>query len=244
MTATRRPPSERVLVAGQTESGKTHFLERYFLSVGKAPRALIVDRTGEWARKELQGVHASGLRDTVRALDEYSTKRNWRIVTTLSNEEMEELSKALLGGHEIAQGYCYNVGGMALVLSEIDLLVPVTNAPEHLRSLWRRGSHAGLSILADTQRPANVSKETTSQCRWLAFFALYEPGDLEYVRKQLGKLIAPQAIEWIQEKPYQCALFDQKTRLCHLITKEGRVRQALSERLMARPELPDLAEEE
>lgn len=224
-----RPPSERATVAGQTESGKTEFLIRHFLSGSRVPRLLIVDRTGEWLAREPQAPTALGLADTVRLLDEYANKSRWRIITSLSNDEVMQLGKALVGIPDVNKGFSYNVGGMALALSEVDLLVPIASAPEELRSLWRRGSHAGLSIFADTQRPSNVSKETTSQCRWLVFLALYEPSDVEYVRKQLGGIMAPQAIRWIQGTRYAAALFDQRRRVCHLIDSKGYVRHSLSD---------------
>ncbi len=224
-----RPQSERAIVCGQTESGKTEFLLRHFLSAGRAPRMLVVDRTGEWFAREPQAPNAVGLADTVRVLDEYAKRPRWRIIVSLGNEEVEQLGAALVGIPDIRRGYSYNVGGMALVLSEVDLLVPVANAPEELRSLWRRGSHAGLSIYADTQRPSNVSKEATSQCRWICFLALYEPADVEYIRKQLGARMAPVALSWVQSTRYAAALFDQRRRVCHLVNPKGAIKQSLDD---------------
>jgi len=222
-----RPQSERVIVCGQTESGKTEFMLRHFLSGSRSPRLLIVDRTGEWFAREMQAPTAIGLADTVRVLDEYAKRQRWRVITSLSNEEVKQLGGALVGIPDVRNGYALNVGGMGLVLSEVDLLVPFANAPEELRSLWRRGSHAGLSIYADTQRPSNVSKEATSQCRWLVFLALYEPADLEYLRKQLGPHMAPAAIRWTHGTRYAAALFDQRRRVCHLIDPHGSIRKTL-----------------
>jgi len=225
-----RPPSERVIACGQSESGKTEFLLRHFLTASRtkcAERQLVVDRTGEWFEREKYAPTATGLADTVRLLDDYATRKRWRIIVSLSNEEVEQLGAVLVGIPDVRKGYSYNVGGMALVVSEVDLLVPFANAPEELRSLWRRGSHAGLSIYADTQRPSNVSKEATSQCRWMCYLALYEPADLEYIRKQAG-MMAPEMVAWIQGTQYAAALFDQRRRACHLIAPNGVVKRTLS----------------
>lgn len=222
-----RPNSERVAVAGQTESGKTEFLRRHFLV--KAERLLIIDRTGEWFARENGIPVAMGLPDTVRYLEEFASRKRWRVVASLGNDEILALGGVLVGVPDVRKGYAYNVGGMGLVLSEVDLLVPFSNAPEELRSLWRRGSHAGLSIYADTQRPSNVSKEVTSQCRWLAFLALYEPNDVKYVRDQLGSRMAATALRWIQGTRYAAVLFDQRRRACHLVEPNGTIRQTLTD---------------
>lgn len=224
---TSRLPSERVTACGQTESGKTEFLRRHFIS--RMPRVLIVDRTGEWFAREPSAPSAVGLHDTVRQLDDYASKARWRIIVSLSNEEILQLAKALVGIPDIRAGYSFNVSGMAVVLSEVDLLVPMANAPEELRSLWRRGSHAGLSIYADTQRPSNVSKEVTSQCNWLAFLALYEPNDVKYMRDALGTGMFTRALEWTRRR-YHAVLFDNRRRVCHLVDQHGSVRDTLTDR--------------
>jgi hypothetical protein len=206
---------------------------RHFLTAGRAPRLLIVDRTGEWFEREPGAPSTVGLPATVRALDEYATKPRWRIIASLSNEEVETLGGALVGVPDIRKGYAYNVGGMGIVLSEVETLVPITGASEELRSLWRRGSHAGLSIYADAQRVSNLSKEVTSQCRWLVFLALYELADVDYVRKELGRNMAPGVISWIQATRYAAALFDRRRRACHLIDPSGKIRQTLTDVLPA-----------
>lgn len=213
-----RPFSERVLVSGQTESGKTFFLVKRVLPRHK--RVLILDRTGEWYVREPQAPSCTDLRQCFALLDEYSTRDRWRIIASLDNDDARILATRLVGVPDIRAGYAYNVGGMALVLSEVDLLVPVANAPPELRNLWRRGSHAGLSILADTQRPANVSKEATSQCKQLVFFVLYEPNDLDYVRKQLG-VVYPHSRQWLDGPDYRCVVWDQHTRELALVNPNG-----------------------
>jgi len=230
-----RPNSERATVAGQTESGKTEFLRRHFLAGGRTPRLLVIDRTGEWFARETGAPSALGLADTVRLLDEFAPKTRWRIIASLSNDEVQKLGAVLVGLPDVRKGYAFNVGGMGLVLSEVDLLVPFANATEELRSLWRRGSHAGLSIYADTQRPSNVSKEVTSQCRWLVFLALYEPNDVKYLRDQLGLSMFPKALKWIQGTRYAAALFDQRRRVCHLIDSNGSIRETLTDGPLASP---------
>lgn len=211
---------------GQTESGKTFFLRRRFLSSGRLPRVLIIDRIGEYRATEKGATLADGLTGTVQALTECARRRSWRIVATMDNSDVGLLARALIGAPNVEAGFSHNVGGMALVLSEIDILVPIGHAPEPLRSLWRRGSHAGLSVLADTQRPSNVNKETTSQCRYLGFLALYEPADVEYSRRALGGM-ADEALAWTHRARHHAALLDQRERRVYLIDAEGRVNRTI-----------------
>lgn len=223
-----RPPSERVTAACATECGKTEFLRRHFLTGQRAARLLVVDRTGEWFEKEPHAPSAVGLQPTIRLLDEYAHKSRWRIITSLSNEEVEQLGGALVGIPDTRDGYAFNVGGMGLYLPEVELLVPMTGASEALRSLWRRGSHAGLSIYADAQRVSNLSKEVTSQCRWMVFLHLDEPADIKYLYDSLGSRMAPPVVKWIQGTRYAAALFDKRRRVVHLIDPHGSCKQTIT----------------
>lgn len=237
-----RPHSERVLVCGQTESGKTYFLRNRVMLRHK--RILILDRTGEWYVREPQAPSASNLGQCFGLLDAYAMRDRWRLIASLNNDDARIIAERLVGVPDVRQGYSYNVGGMALVLSEVDLLVPVANPPSELRSLWRRGSHAGLSVLADTQRPANVSKEASSQCQQLVFFGLYEPNDLRYMREQLG-VVYTVARKWLDGEDYRCVVWDQHTRQLSLMAPSGAIMRTVDAKQLRDPQtsfaLPDEA---
>lgn len=170
-----------------------------------APRVLIIDQTGEWRRLEPGARFAMGYADTIRALQEMAHRTHWRIVATLSNEELYRLVDVLIPVPNIAASPCIALGGMMLYLDEVDLVIP-TIAPESARSINRRSRHAGLSVMSATQRISNVSKEVTSMCDFIGIMAIHEPACMDYLESLMGPEMLGQATAWARN-PYHVAVF-------------------------------------
>jgi hypothetical protein len=197
------PASLRGCVVGRSGSGKTVWMWRRWLA--RAPRALIVDQTGEWRALEPNARFAFGLTDTIRALHEVAHRHAWRIVATLSNEELYALIDLLIPIPNIAASPAIKLGGFVLYLDEVDLVIP-TVAPESARSINRRSRHAGLSVLSATHRISNVSKELTSMCDFVAVMAVHEPACMDYLESLMGREKMRAAITWAQQ-PFHVAVY-------------------------------------
>lgn len=214
--------TERVFACGVTESGKTEFLIRRFLP--RVSRLLVVDQTGEWAEREPHAPYAFGYEDTVRQLGALSTRDRWRLIASLEQDEMIELTERLLVPIPNPRtGLPAAIGGMGILLDEVDVLCPAGRAPVPLTHLWRRGRHVGLSVYAATQRPANVSKEATAMCRYIAVLRTSEANDVDYLARRMGREVVEQALRVVNRQRYTAFLWDVERHTGFLIDGNGRV---------------------
>lgn len=229
--------SKRVFACGVTGSGKTAFLARHFLD--KEPRLLVVDNTGEWEERGTAPA-TYGLAETAAALGEYAREKakSWRHIAYLDTEEVEELSaRLLIPVPHIKRGYSAGVGGMALMLDEVDVFTPGGQSSAELRNLWRRGRHCGLSVYAATQRPANVSKEVTSQCRYLVILRQHETRDVEYLRGIIGKSPIVPIMRHVSRGEFRACLWDTEEARGYLLDAAGKVTGQVSGRMDEQVEL-------
>ena len=202
------PGSIRGVAFGRSGSGKTEYLKRVWIP--RIPRLVIVDQTGEWrTEEEKHGGRADGLPAVLAAIKERAPGSTWRLVADLDREELEELSAILLPRGAIDRAPSRLLGGMGLMLDEVDQVAPV-NGSAGIRSLFRRGRHAGLTIISASQRPGNVSKEVTAQCDFIAVLALHERNDVAYLESVMGQEVAREALAWANSAPYRVALYFPK----------------------------------
>ncbi len=196
------PISERLFVTGRSGSGKTHYITEAWLP--RLPRVLIVDMTEEWA--QLPAIHTQGPGATIRALYEVADRAEWRIVADLDEEEVRRVAALLVPRGQTRTGYVSSIGGMALYLDEVDMLMGHSYCPRELRSLWRRGRHAGLTVLAATQRPGAVNKEVSAQSSEITIFSLTDPNDRAYLRRLVGPGDIARVEEWIGRRYHYVTL--------------------------------------
>jgi hypothetical protein len=188
-----------------------------------------VDQTGEWTKHEpgerpIDPENISyDLDGTLINLARVAEDTDWRLVAYLEPEEVSYLTEEiLLPVPRIQEGYAAKVGGMGIYLDEVDVLCPNGQSPSAIRHLWRRGRHAGLSVYSATQRPANVSKEVTSQCRWLVIFKQHEQRDVDYLRGIIGRDLADRALMHAQRVPWGSFLYDTERRRGFFLDKDYR----------------------
>lgn len=221
MTAYLPPASQRVAIFGATGSGKTHLLRRLWLA--RTPRQLILDATGEFIR-EPGVIGVSSDADLRRALYRQASRRDWRIAIPDDAVDLEALSGLLLppfgsGRRSLSEA----VNGLALVLDEAYQSCP-HHAPPYIVNLFRRGRHAGLSIYAASQRPADVGRFVTAQAQWLAVCQTHEPNDLTFFRRTLPPAVSAR-IEGLEE--HEALLFDVRRRLAYRLDAAGQVAEQI-----------------
>lgn len=199
----------RVIAAGRTLSGKTEWLWRRYLR--RHRRLLIVDTIGEWSTSRSAGedvIHASGAEDVRAALADVAvmSPHEWTIVADVDREELVTLTD-LIAPRRIDASPVPALGGLAIYIDEVDLMVPV--ADNRLAGLWRRGRHIGISVYAATQRPASVSKEVSAMVDIYGVLALDEVRDVEYLRQRFGRARADEGLVWARSAPYRVAAYGQ-----------------------------------
>ena len=187
------PPSGCVTAFGRRGSGKTLWLWRQWFA--RCPRLLIVDSTGEWKTKLPHAVSTIGFDATIRGLQAMASVPEWTMTCYLDREEVIQLSKLLVPMGKQDRSFPVLVGGMAWCLDEVHRYVN-PRRPTQLTDVWLVGRHSGLSMLAASQRPSNVSKDVTSQSDVVAIFALHEPNDVSYFTELMGREKAEEALSW------------------------------------------------
>lgn len=198
----------RAMATGRTQSGKTEWLWRRYLR--RVPRLLIVDTIGEWSAKARRGEgptdarHTVGVDETLAAMRELASVDQWRIIADLDREELVELAN-VLAPRRIEASPVPALGGMAIYLDEVDLLVPLGDS--RLGGLWRRGRHVGLSVYSATQRPSSVNKEVSAMVDVYAVLPLDEVRDVQYLRQRFGREKADSGLQWASSGRYRVAVF-------------------------------------
>lgn len=171
-------PTLRAFIAGNSGSGKTTLANRLYLT--RYPRVLILDLTGEWEGKV--DASAGSVPELVAVMRNMARERGrWKISAGISPAELPQLVDWLIPVPDLKRSPILAMHGAAILVDEVDLLAPPGTAKEEVRTLYRRSRHVGLSVVSTTQRPANVSREVSSQSLHAVALSLNEPRDVKYM---------------------------------------------------------------
>lgn len=202
-------PSVRSFIAGNSGSGKTTLAWHLYLK--RMPRYVVIDQTGEW--NGITDVEVDTLDELAAAMRQLAPKGKWSISYSNVDDRYEDLVYWLVPVPDISQSPSIAVGGMALLNDEVDLIAPFGPPPRHVRTLYRRSRHAGLSVLSLTSAPGNVSKEVSRQSTHRIALFLDEPADIDYMVKAMRW--TPEQAEywqaWTQRHPHGAAFRETLT---------------------------------
>ena len=67
-----------------------------------------------------------------------------------------------------------------VVLEEADTLCNPRYTSVEMKTLIRRGRHYGVSVLAVSRNPAEISRDITRACNRFIIYSMHEPNDLKY----------------------------------------------------------------
>lgn len=201
MSAPAVPPSVRVFIAGNSGSGKTTLAYGMYLS--KSPRVIILDMTGEWEGKT--DYYVESVADLIQLIQVIGpTRPRWTVAIALDPDELPRLVAWLVPVPKVHSSPVIALRGVMLLVDEVDLIAPASTSTRPIRTLYRRGRHAGLSIVSTTQRPANVSREVSAQCRQVVMMQLNEPRDVDYMVRLLVLDVegTKEVKRWHQQHPH------------------------------------------
>lgn len=220
------PASRRVFLAGISGAGKSTAAWRIWLA--PVPRRLIIDYTGEWGRHADVTTYTPG--STVDAIRRLAPAGHWTIAAAVDPEDdLPELIDWMIPLPDLSRSPIRALGGITMLIDEIDVAAPPGSMRKHIRTGWRRGRHVGLSIVAATQRPEAVSREVSSQSQDVLAMMIVERAAFEYLKSVAQ--IEPAALRaWTAKHPHGGLYLNRTTGQRAALTEQGQWVRA--------PELP------
>lgn len=171
---------EHVFIAGRTGSGKTTLA----LSIASQfKRIIAIDRLGDLA---MEGERVNNIQSFHRRyFERWSGQENFLPLIFspgIGLNNFEKFFEIIYKAEKIKKE------GLCLLIDEAWTTHPEPLSPKLLytRELPLTGRHSNISILATSQRPANVSKTLITQCKHLFIGNLWGVGDEKYFEKTTG----------------------------------------------------------
>lgn len=208
------PPTLRAFIAGVSGSGKSVAAWKLYLS--RYPRRILLDQTGEWAAPKPEAGYP-GPDLTVQtipqlswAIKHLSSKGRWTISVEADLDSLPELVAYVIPVPDISKSPIRLCHGAVLLVDEVDLVAPPQTARQEVRTLFRRSRHAGLSVVATTQRPENVSREVSAQSQHVLCLHLVEPRGLDYMADLMQTDLSELA-GWTKRHPHGGLWYEVRT---------------------------------
>lgn len=147
---------------GQTGYGKTYFM-RSLLRTQK--RVIVIDPQAEFSSYP-----------TVFSIKDFRD--------AINNETVFRLAVMLedLEDYDVIFKIIYkHIQNVSVAVDEISLFAPTAKCNYWLKAIAQRGRIKKINLLWTTQRPANVSRDISSQAHVITAFRLLEPRDVSYL---------------------------------------------------------------
>ena len=175
---------EHSIIFGMTGSGKstlTRKISTLFL------RKIIFDRLREWSG---EGIEVDSYDSFKKVFRELHLSDSFCIVFQPgyggdSDSLVEETNQILA---LIFQVESHTQKGIALIFEELWLYAPLHNIPAWFQETMLTGRHHNISVIGNSQRPADVSKTFVSQARHCFVGQFYEYRDRKYFEDTFGRI--------------------------------------------------------
>lgn len=178
----RKSDAFHTTILGMTGSGKSTLSS---LFSNERPRKIVVDYMAEWTHGTV-----------VRTFDQFCSVFEREIekpqFTILIRFGMTDTDKQIIKLLSDIFMLVYQVGleneiDFTIVCEEAHFYFPNWGMAPVMKRLITTGRHAHISLIANSQRPAELSKLFISQSKEIYIGSLFDAGDLDYVRATLGR---------------------------------------------------------
>lgn len=182
-------PGQHTTIFGMSGCGKstlTGKISKLFT------RKIIFDRLGEWTIENDGNEHSS----TVSTYSEFqSIYREFHsfdsfLILIRPRPGMDQEALLTLTNEILSLVYSvetYERQGLAIIFEEVWLYAPLHSIPPWFQETMLTGRHQRISIIANSQRPANVSKTLVSQSRHVFVGQYFEFRDKKYFEECFGR---------------------------------------------------------
>lgn len=168
-----------ITVFGIRGSGKSYLTTRIADSItGKDDRMIIFDVADEWG-----GPHVKSYEAYLAFREKYPKHK--AIVIKFDLETPIEIMTETVT--EIVKEVYREGHPTTLIFEEAQIFFPVHGTEPVLQRLVMIGRHRNISIVANTQRPAQVYKGLLSQSEHVYCGKLFEKNDIQYLSGTIGK---------------------------------------------------------
>jgi hypothetical protein len=176
--AVQPPSATRVMVAGVTDMGKTHWVRQYAHDIR---RLLVWDPERDWAGDYALG----GGRISIEELVERTRDRRHEsgvLRLAVRPSWRQELGK----DHEIFCRCARRIGALTAITEEVSFVASPHSIGFQFQRLIVAGRHRGISLVVVGQRYAQFPRVATGNASLLVTFRQTENADVDYLRERLG----------------------------------------------------------
>lgn len=161
-------------ICGQRGQGKTQYIIQKILSTES--RYLVYDHMAEFSDYKSATVTHS-FEYTIKYLQSHKTGL-CRCIYATTDADAEEFS--------LVCRIPFLYRDLVFICDEIDNFATPLSTPLEFKRLIHYGRHSGSSVIAASRRPANVSRDFTSQAKRITCFRITEPRDVTFLNSIVG----------------------------------------------------------
>lgn len=160
-----------IFITGRKGCGKSTYALRFAEQAAGSHTLVIVDPMNCFGSLQLPDVRT---RDELAAITR-SGRRSFRVIPTVDESIVETVFE-----------FCFHAQNLILIVDEVDLYLSHALPSPWLLKLIRYGRHQRVSLVAISQRPANVKRDLTAMADDVIVFAVTENRDLQYLSQRLS----------------------------------------------------------
>lgn len=165
-----------VNIIGQKGYGKTVFTEKIIIGLGKA--TIIVDPRLQYKTDQKRRYFFSSPHEFKNwIVDNYRNFKKYKLELVIDTMPSE---------FEIISNIVLKMKNITFLVDEIDMFSDPKSEDKGLNKLIHYGRHNKIDIVGTSRRPANISRDLTSQTDFFYLSRISEPTDLKYFKARFG----------------------------------------------------------
>jgi len=170
-------------IIGVTWSGKTFFTKLLTAYISKHQnRIIIIDDLEQFSKTEFNDFTiAYSIEEFIQAI---VNKKKFKIICQFNYQE----------DYEKVFSIVWLLKDIILIVDELSLYCSCFELSETLRNIFQRGTKRNIRTIWNTQRPANISRNISSQTEFIISFRLSEIHDLRYFYTNRDKALKLQSL--------------------------------------------------